>query len=174
MIAGVVFIVGLWAVIAGKGVDTSNNLPLYIGCNYPVGRSQGISQASAWAGVVVFHCVIFLLTLNKVFHHHRDGKGLVTVLLRDGSVYFGVMVMSELSNILTLVLGSVCALYTRLLNNIYEHVGPFAGTVNFDEIYSNQDIFDNDITPDAQPPRSGSGASVGATITRCEYDEGYP
>ncbi|KAJ6592389.1 hypothetical protein B0H19DRAFT_1245267 [Mycena capillaripes] len=109
IITGVVIIVGLWAVIAGKGVDTSNNLPLYIGCNYPVGHSQGRSQASAWAGVAVFDCMIFFLTLNKVFNRHRDGMGLVTVLLRDGSVYFGVMVISELSNILTL-LGSP---YTR-------------------------------------------------------------
>ncbi|KAJ7238241.1 hypothetical protein C8J57DRAFT_1374192 [Mycena rebaudengoi] len=110
IITSVVIIVGLWAVIAGKGVDTSNNLQLYIGCNYPVGHSQGISQASAWAGVAVFDCMIFFLTLNKVFHRHRDGMGIITVLLRDGSVYFGVMVISELSNILTLVLGSP---YTR-------------------------------------------------------------
>ncbi|KAJ7254543.1 hypothetical protein C8J57DRAFT_1722098 [Mycena rebaudengoi] len=110
IITSVVIIVGLWAVIAGKGVDTSNNLPLYIGCNYPVGQPQGISQASAWAGVAVFDCMIFFLTLNKVFHRHRDGMGLITVLLRDGSVYFGVMVISEVSNILTLVLGSP---YTR-------------------------------------------------------------
>ncbi|KAJ6592980.1 hypothetical protein B0H19DRAFT_1088910 [Mycena capillaripes] len=103
--------VGIWSVLSGKAVDKSTNLPLYFGCNYPISREQGLSLATAWAGVAVFDCMIFFLTLYKVFSRHRpNGTSLLTVLLRDGSVYFGVMVITNLSNILTCILGTP---YTR-------------------------------------------------------------
>ncbi|KAJ7488259.1 hypothetical protein FB451DRAFT_1167715 [Mycena latifolia] len=88
-------VVGLWSVITGKTGDTDDNLRLYFGCNYGVSEEQGISLASAWAGVAVFDCMIFLLTLYKVFSGLRpNGTNLLTVLLRDGSVYFGCGISS--------------------------------------------------------------------------------
>ncbi|KAJ7713306.1 hypothetical protein B0H14DRAFT_3016718 [Mycena olivaceomarginata] len=99
--------VGIWSVLSGKAVDKSTNLPLYFGCNYPTSKAQGVSLATAWAGVAVFDCMIFLLTLYKVFTRRRpNGGDLLTVLLRDGSVYFGVMVMSNSANILTFIFGT--------------------------------------------------------------------
>ncbi|KAJ7121495.1 hypothetical protein C8R44DRAFT_981612 [Mycena epipterygia] len=117
-------IVGLWSVVTGKAGDNSANLRLYFGCNYAISHSQGISLAAAWAGVAVFDCMIFLLTLYKVFTRRRpNGADLLTVLLRDGSVYFGVMVMSNLSNILTFVLGSpytrgIATTFTNIISSI--------------------------------------------------------
>ncbi|KAF8139244.1 hypothetical protein K438DRAFT_1805207 [Mycena galopus ATCC 62051] len=102
-------VVGIWTVLTGKAVDTSTNLPLYFGCDYPTSKAQGLSLAAAWGCVAVFDCMIFLLTLYKVFTRHR-GIGLATVLLRDGSLYFGVMLLSNLSNIATFLLGTP---YTR-------------------------------------------------------------
>ncbi|KAJ7101348.1 hypothetical protein B0H15DRAFT_815760 [Mycena belliarum] len=99
-------VTGLWSVITGKTGNTDQNLKLYFGCNYPISKAQGISLASAWAGLAVFDCMIFLLTLYKAFSRRRPiGTGLFTVLLRDGSIYFGVILMSNLSNILTFALG---------------------------------------------------------------------
>ncbi|KAF7343877.1 hypothetical protein MSAN_01969000 [Mycena sanguinolenta] len=80
--------VGIWSVLSGKAVDESTNLPLYFGCNYPISRAQGLSLAAAWAGVAVFDCMIFLLTLYRVFSVRRTST-ILTVLLRDGSIYFG-------------------------------------------------------------------------------------
>ncbi|KAF8189447.1 hypothetical protein K438DRAFT_1722085 [Mycena galopus ATCC 62051] len=104
-------IFGIWSVVTGKAVDEATNLPLYYGCDYPISRAQGLSLAAGWAGVAVFDCLIFLLTLYKVFiGRHPNATSLLTVLLRDGSVYFGVMTFSNLSNILTFILGTP---YTR-------------------------------------------------------------
>ncbi|KAF8211763.1 hypothetical protein K438DRAFT_1568016, partial [Mycena galopus ATCC 62051] len=97
-------VVGLWSVLTGKSVDKSTNLPLYFGCDYPTSRAQGLSLAAAWGSVAVFDCMIFLLTLYQGFTRRRlNGSLLLAVLLRDGAVYFGVMVLSNLSNIATFV-----------------------------------------------------------------------
>ncbi|KAJ7429740.1 hypothetical protein B0H11DRAFT_1024992 [Mycena galericulata] len=113
-------IVGLWSVITGKSRDTQDDLRLYLGCNLAISEAQGVSLASAWAGVAAFDCMIFLLTLFKVFSQRRTrGVDLLTVLLRDGSMYFGVMFMSNLSNILTLVLGSP---YTRGIATTFTNI----------------------------------------------------
>ncbi|KAJ7698492.1 hypothetical protein B0H14DRAFT_3036789 [Mycena olivaceomarginata] len=93
-----------WSVLSGKAVDKSTNLPLYFGCNYPTSKAQGVSLATAWAGVAVFDCMIFLLTLYKVFTRRRpNGGDLLTVLLRDGLMLPSVMVISNSSNILTFI-----------------------------------------------------------------------
>ncbi|KAJ7917202.1 hypothetical protein B0H13DRAFT_1608528, partial [Mycena leptocephala] len=118
--------VGLWSVLTGMSVDESTDLPVYFGCNHPISREHGLSLAASWAGVAVFDCMIFLLTLYKVFSRRRqNGPELLTVLLRDGkeifaapdlpnglpgSIYFGVMVVSNVSNILMFILGTP---YTR-------------------------------------------------------------
>jgi hypothetical protein len=52
-------------------------------------RCSGLSLAASWAGVAVFDCMIFLLTLYKVFSRRRqNGPELLTVLLRDGKEIF--------------------------------------------------------------------------------------
>ncbi|KAJ7676911.1 hypothetical protein DFH06DRAFT_1291766 [Mycena polygramma] len=109
-VAAAAIAVALWSVVSGKAVDKSTNLPLYFGCNYPTPPDQGLNLAAAWAGVAVFDSMIFILTLYKAFSRRYPGGDLLAVLLRDGAVYFGVIVMSNLSNILTLVLGTP---YTR-------------------------------------------------------------
>ncbi|KAJ6503890.1 hypothetical protein C8R45DRAFT_974009 [Mycena sanguinolenta] len=110
--------VGIWSVLSGKAVAESTNLPLYFGCNYPISRAQGHSLAAAWAGVAVFDCMIFLLTLYRVFSVRRTST-ILTVLLRDGSIYFGVMVLSNFSNILTFVLGTE---YTRGIATTFTNI----------------------------------------------------
>ncbi|KAJ7321260.1 hypothetical protein DFH08DRAFT_889449 [Mycena albidolilacea] len=114
--------VGLWAVITSTSDDTS--VLLHFGCNFTTSRSEGNSLAVAWAGVTVFDSMIFLLTLFKVLgRHHANGRDLFTILLRDGSLYFGVMVMSNLANILTLVIGNpysrgIATTFTNIISSI--------------------------------------------------------
>ncbi|KAJ7331372.1 hypothetical protein DFH08DRAFT_881467 [Mycena albidolilacea] len=102
--------VAIWSVFTGKAGDSSQNLHLYVGCAYGFTKAQGISLATAWAGSGVFDFMVFVLTLRKGLGVDSRDINLLSVLLRDGSVYFGVMAMSNLSNILTFVLGSP---YTR-------------------------------------------------------------
>ncbi|KAF8171338.1 hypothetical protein K438DRAFT_1982056 [Mycena galopus ATCC 62051] len=119
-------VVGIWSILSGKAVDKTTNLPLYIGCDYPISKAQGLSLAAPWSGVAVLDCtqVIFLLTLYKVFTRHPpNGTDLATVLLRDGSVYFGVMLFSNLANIATFVLGApyirgIVTTFTNIISSV--------------------------------------------------------
>ncbi|KAJ7358540.1 hypothetical protein DFH08DRAFT_848652 [Mycena albidolilacea] len=114
--------VGLWSVITSTSNDTSINP--YFGCNFTTSRSEGNSLAVAWAGVTIFDSTIFLLTLYRVFGRHRANEpDLFTILLRDGSLYFGIMVMSNLVNILTLVIGNpysrgIATTFTNIISSI--------------------------------------------------------
>ncbi|KAJ7260152.1 hypothetical protein C8J57DRAFT_1338310 [Mycena rebaudengoi] len=85
--------------------------PQYIGCPSQVPKSASLDLAIAWISMAVFDCMIFLLTLYRALsRHHSSGMTLLTVLLRDGSIYFGVMVLANLSNIITILAGTN---YTR-------------------------------------------------------------
>ncbi|KAJ7774032.1 hypothetical protein B0H16DRAFT_1510809 [Mycena metata] len=114
--------VAVWSVVTARTGTIDHYLHLYFGCDYAISHSQGVSFAIAWADIVVFDCMIFLLTLYKVLHRPR-GADLLTVLLRDGSIYFGVIVMSNLFNILTFVLGSpytrgIATTFTNIISSI--------------------------------------------------------
>ncbi|KAF7350147.1 hypothetical protein MVEN_01317100 [Mycena venus] len=105
--AGVIA-VGAWSVISGPSPKPGDDVPqldLYIGCSTGMSSSQSTGLAAAWAGMGVFDCTIFMLTLYRALsRRHAPGLDLVTVLLRDGSIYFAIIVVVNLSNILTFVL----------------------------------------------------------------------
>ncbi|KAJ7882160.1 hypothetical protein B0H13DRAFT_2667432 [Mycena leptocephala] len=111
--AGVIA-VGAWSVISGPSRKPGDDVPplhLYIGCSSGLSYSQSVGLAAAWAGMGVFDATIFLLTLYRALSHHRaQGLDLVTVLVRDGSIYFGIIVIANISNILTFILAEP---YTR-------------------------------------------------------------
>jgi len=65
-----------------------------------------IRLAAAWGGLLLFDLVIFVMTIVKAVMIGKSGsRSLLTVLLRDGSVYFLVMVCVTLLNILSFLLG---------------------------------------------------------------------
>ncbi|KAI0695282.1 hypothetical protein C8T65DRAFT_744073 [Cerioporus squamosus] len=58
--------------------------------------------AAVWACVLVFDFVVFVLTLYRVFKVGRKWRGSIfTLMLRDGTLYFGVLFVCHLGNILT-------------------------------------------------------------------------
>ncbi|KAF7761903.1 hypothetical protein Agabi119p4_9895 [Agaricus bisporus var. burnettii] len=60
-----------------------------------------------WAGVFVFDAVMFVLTLYKTVTLPKgSGVGLLTMIMRDGTVYFGIVATLNLTNILVLVLAN--------------------------------------------------------------------
>ncbi|KAJ7808317.1 hypothetical protein B0H14DRAFT_3482454 [Mycena olivaceomarginata] len=120
--------VGLWAVITSTSDDTS----------YWVGTMpmDGISSPYYYVTVWPFPPGLCFST----------GASDALVL---GSLYFGVMVMSNLANILTLVIGNP---YSRgIATNLYEH-----------------HLFDHDKPTHAQPPRPHARTHVRATAA--EHD----
>ncbi|KAJ7050357.1 hypothetical protein C8F01DRAFT_1377773 [Mycena amicta] len=118
----------LWSVITGKSTKGNTNLELYFGCNYPIARGTGLNLVVPWAAVATFDTMIFLLTLGRVLYRRgrpRNGNtmDLLSILLRDGAIYFGVMVMSNLGNILTFALGTpytrgIATTFTNILSSI--------------------------------------------------------
>ncbi|KAJ7101344.1 hypothetical protein B0H15DRAFT_796166 [Mycena belliarum] len=110
--AGVIA-VGVWSVLGAPDADPGEKidvLPFSLGCATSVPFSQRIGLAAAWAGMGVFDCTIFFLTVYRALSKTRaHGIDLFNVLLRDGSIYFGVIVLSNLSNILTFIPRSTAA-----------------------------------------------------------------
>ncbi|KAJ7191504.1 hypothetical protein GGX14DRAFT_701584 [Mycena pura] len=95
-------------------------LPLDIGCATPADGVKSKGLIIAWSAMGLFDCIIFLLTLYKTLSRDRPkGLNLLTVLMRDGCIYFGVIVISNLCNILSFALGTP---YTRGLFNTTTNV----------------------------------------------------
>ncbi|KAJ7429731.1 hypothetical protein B0H11DRAFT_2264934 [Mycena galericulata] len=84
-----------------SNVLVDGNLALDIGCTYAITGPQSIGLIIAWMALVLFDSMIFFLTLYRALSRRSTGTRLFTVLLRDGSIYFGVMVITNTSNILT-------------------------------------------------------------------------
>ncbi|CAK5277908.1 unnamed protein product [Mycena citricolor] len=55
--------------------------------------------AEAWAGMLVFDSMIFVLTLYKALSIETRRGDLLTVLVRDGTIYFGLILVANAINI---------------------------------------------------------------------------
>ncbi|KAF8890470.1 hypothetical protein BD779DRAFT_1671403 [Infundibulicybe gibba] len=69
-------------------------------------RCSSIRLAAAWEALFVYDSIIFALTLVKTWREGRNvaiDKRLpvITLFLRDGAIYFAVMALANLANILT-------------------------------------------------------------------------
>ncbi|KZP23262.1 hypothetical protein FIBSPDRAFT_293447 [Athelia psychrophila] len=80
-------------------------IPLqYIGCNSTMEQTQANRFALAWSGELAFDALVFFLILYKSFVLRRSGnKPLMSMILRDGSLYFAAMTASNLANILVIL-----------------------------------------------------------------------
>ncbi|KAF7300475.1 hypothetical protein HMN09_00931700 [Mycena chlorophos] len=121
--------VGIWSVFRSKSSSGNTNLSLYVGCDYPTTKQDGLNLLIPWAAVAVFDTMIFVLTLGRVLYRRSKGlhgaraSGLLTLLLRDGAIYFAVMVMSNLANIFTFAFGGpftrgIATTFTNVLASI--------------------------------------------------------
>lgn len=113
---------GTWSIITSKG-DTlpAPELIPRVGCMQSLTRNQGNHFAIAWSGLLLFDITVFVLTLYKsITYRHRGGRTLLNVLVLDGAMYFGIMVVTNLANILTFLLGEpyTMGLYTTFTNVI--------------------------------------------------------
>ncbi|KAJ7624742.1 hypothetical protein FB45DRAFT_1060944 [Roridomyces roridus] len=91
-------------IFSGKSSRDEMDVPLLIGCTYELTRRQGLGHAISWAVTAGFDLVVFALTLYRALSQRQQNRSnLLHVLLRDGCIYFGVMVLCNLANILTFV-----------------------------------------------------------------------
>ncbi|KAF7304156.1 hypothetical protein MIND_00647400 [Mycena indigotica] len=99
------FVLAVVRLLSGNDVDNLSPELAAFGCPVATGQAKAHRLAEAWAGMLVFDVVIFALTLYKALQLHsgQQGRasGLIEILLRDGSVYFALMVLSNGANIAT-------------------------------------------------------------------------
>jgi len=73
-------------------------------------QDTAIRLAGAWEALFVYDLLIFSLTLRKTWKARKDHSitginvPLISLILRDGAIYFAVMALCNLSNILTFYL----------------------------------------------------------------------
>lgn len=100
--------IACWAILTGKSDEDKLEYSIPMGC--PTGLSAQFAQrlGAAWGGMLVFDTLVFALTVYKSYTlRHIHGVGLVALLLRDGSVYFFVMMATNLINIFTFLYGTI-------------------------------------------------------------------
>ncbi|KAF8890474.1 hypothetical protein BD779DRAFT_1438468, partial [Infundibulicybe gibba] len=95
--------VSCWALSGQKNKLAQQVVP---GCHVGLSYNTSIRLAAAWESLFVYDLIIFVLTLAKTW---RAGKHVtvrtrlpvLALLLRDGAIYFAVMALANLANILT-------------------------------------------------------------------------
>ncbi|KAF9785826.1 hypothetical protein BJ322DRAFT_743865 [Thelephora terrestris] len=92
-----------WMISRAKGPAMSPILPEgSTGCSIGLSWSQSWRFAVAWCCVMLFDLIVVAMTLVRTIQiNRRDGKErtLVNLLMRDGVMYFGVISLATLSNI---------------------------------------------------------------------------
>ncbi|OBZ66937.1 hypothetical protein A0H81_13278 [Grifola frondosa] len=98
-------LVSIWAMIMTRTQEGPPNRVMAItGCDPAVSTKQGYYLAAAWCPILVFDGTVFVLTFCKALQVGKTWSGsLFTIMLRDGTIYFGIITICYLSNILTYV-----------------------------------------------------------------------
>ncbi|GAW07861.1 hypothetical protein LENED_009881 [Lentinula edodes] len=77
------------------------------GCHTQLTLITSIQVAAAWEALFLYDSMLFVMTLHKAYktryelRQERLRIPLVVIILRDGSIYFGVMALANLINIST-------------------------------------------------------------------------
>ncbi|OBZ66687.1 hypothetical protein A0H81_13289 [Grifola frondosa] len=99
-IGGLVSLLAMF--MTSKQEGSSNHVMIIPGCDLTVSTKQGYYMAVAWGPILVFDGTVFVLTLYKALEVGRTWSGsLFKIMLRDGTIYFGIIAICYLSNILT-------------------------------------------------------------------------
>ncbi|CAA7268611.1 unnamed protein product [Cyclocybe aegerita] len=115
--------IACWAIIGGRKTK-KHEVDVPIGCAVSVARDRAIRFAAAWSGMLIFDSLVFGMTLYKSLTLPRlRGVNLISVLLRDGSMYFGIIMVSNFTNVLTFLLGGpftrgVATTFTNVISSV--------------------------------------------------------
>ncbi|RDB15736.1 hypothetical protein Hypma_003764 [Hypsizygus marmoreus] len=106
------FMVGSWAIMTGiscwalfgqKIVHAGQET----GCHVGLSSDTAIRLAGPWEALFVFDSIIFILTMVKTwrgrheFSFNRASIPIIYLIFRDGAIYFAVMALANLANIMT-------------------------------------------------------------------------
>lgn len=97
----------LWAMFGQKSAPSQ----IGSGCHIGLSKVTAIRLASAWQALFVYDCLIFGLTVAKAWSTRRDhavtgiSVPLVTLVLKDGAIYFAVMGFGNFMNMVSFYFG---------------------------------------------------------------------
>ncbi|KAJ7661127.1 hypothetical protein B0H17DRAFT_329215 [Mycena rosella] len=102
--AAVLLGLSCWALIGRRGGVPEPNA---IGCHIANSRKIGVYTAVPWEALLIYDLVIFVALFHKslqkrrVFRALRRSNVMLSVLMRDGAIYFVIMTLVNLGNIIT-------------------------------------------------------------------------
>ncbi|KAK7053199.1 hypothetical protein VNI00_003818 [Paramarasmius palmivorus] len=91
--------------------------PVQSGCHVGISRQTALRIAGLWMTLFVYDTIIFALTASRTYQFWREFNlgslslgvvnrpSLFSLFFRDGAMYFAVMALANLANILTFYLG---------------------------------------------------------------------
>ncbi|KAJ6468236.1 hypothetical protein C8R45DRAFT_1170404 [Mycena sanguinolenta] len=101
---------GLWTMIE-YGEPQMLTAPGMAGCHTALPRKTALLLAGVWEAQTVFDLLVFILT---VYRAHADRAvismvpgSLVERMMRDGAMYFGIIALANLADVLTLYFGDI-------------------------------------------------------------------
>ncbi|KAF7299834.1 hypothetical protein HMN09_00990300 [Mycena chlorophos] len=110
-------------VISIRAPDVGVTFGIAPGCASTKGTKQSLGLIMAWTAMGTFDCTIFALTLYRTLQNGAPwrlpaslsrklgGFGVLHVLLRDGAIYFLVMALFNVANIITFAVRSPTLLW---------------------------------------------------------------
>ncbi|KAJ7135797.1 hypothetical protein C8R44DRAFT_869495 [Mycena epipterygia] len=160
-VTGGLFTFGTWTMVAVTKLPAPHAAaPIFHpknGCAHPMSASMARLFGASWAGLLVFDCMILSLTVWKAFVSYRERGGrLLSILVRDGAVYFLVMAVQHATIIASFVIPGPYA-YSRGLNTTMQVV---LSSVLMNRLMLNL----------RDPKLSADQSLVSETSTRPEFD----
>ncbi|GJE86602.1 hypothetical protein PsYK624_026820 [Phanerochaete sordida] len=97
--------------------------PAAIGCNVATSSSSGRNLAITWGAMLCHDTMIFTLTLCKALSLRGGPRGIVDLILRDGTMYFGLIMCFTSTTVFTFlfsrpVLKGFTATFTNILSTM--------------------------------------------------------
>ncbi|TFK83482.1 hypothetical protein K466DRAFT_655206 [Polyporus arcularius HHB13444] len=115
----------LGQVIVGANVNTkavtTNTSSQYtsIGCDLSLSAEQGLRSAIGWIAMLCLDTTVFMLTLVKTLKmRHEMRQRLLQVLFRDGAMYYAILVVANVANILTFLAPNIVDSYRGIATTI--------------------------------------------------------
>ncbi|KAJ7759629.1 hypothetical protein B0H16DRAFT_1533963 [Mycena metata] len=99
---------GLWTMIE-YGAPQMLTVPGLPGCHTVIPKSTGLLLAAAWEAQVVLDTLVFGLTMYRAYMDRSTvsmiSGSLIRHMMRDGAMYFGIIVLANVADVLTIYLG---------------------------------------------------------------------
>ncbi|OCH91658.1 hypothetical protein OBBRIDRAFT_511824 [Obba rivulosa] len=118
-------VISIWSVVTNTGLDDVEQSSLrFPGCNLSLSEDQARHLAGAWSSMLGLDTLIFVLTVVKVIQARDPMKGgTLRLMLRDGAIYYGIIVITVITNIVTFLVGvpttqGLCTVLTNVASSM--------------------------------------------------------